>query len=316
MKKLLLSTFIAIPSVLLAQTTILSDNFDSYTAGVSIATASAGLWEPWSGGAGTSEDPLVSSTFANSGANSLNVYNNGPAAYLHDVTLAFPSTYTTGIYEMKLKMYIASGSGGYFNLGGAWVTGGAGYQYGLDVFFNTDGSGNVNLASTGMFTYTQGAWTNISVMVNLNTDMVEIFINSVSAFSGPWTPASGFGVMDVFGYAYTNVANTAEATANFYVDDVELLDWTFVGVNELEKEMNMSILPNPNNGQFNIKMNNVEAGDYNLTITDLVGNIVQTEALNLTGSANLNYDLNVASGIYFVNITNGVYTMQKKFVIE
>jgi hypothetical protein len=315
MKKLLLSTFVALPTVLMAQTLVLSDNFDSYTAGATVAASSAGLWETWTAGA-TSEDPFVSNTFANSAPNSISVYNNGPGAYLHDLVLPTPSTFTTGIYEVKMKYYIETGNGGYFNLGGAWASGGVGYQYGIDVFFNSDGSGNVSTPSNGVFSYTQNAWTNVSVIVNLNTDIVELFINSTSVYSGPWGAASGFGAMDIFGVAYTNATNATETASNFYVDDVELLDWSTVGVNELEKEMNISILPNPNNGNFNLKLNNVQSGDYNVTITDLIGNIVQTEALNLTGSANLNYDLNVASGIYFVEITNGDDAVQKKFVIE
>ncbi len=314
MKKLLLSAFISIPVALMAQTTVLSDNFDSYIAGNTVAASSAGLWETWTGA--SIEDPFVSTTFANSTANSIWVYNNGPGAYLHDLILPTPSTFTTGIYEVKMKFYIESGEGGYFNLGGAWVTGGTGYQYGIDVFFNSDGSGNVSTPSNGVFSYTQNAWTDISVMVNLNTDMVELFINSSSVYSGAWGAASGFGAMDIFGVAYTNATNATETGSSFYVDDVELLDWTFVGVSELENEMSMSIFPNPNDGNFNLKLNHVKTGDYQLTITDLVGKIIQTDELNLSGTINWNYDLNVASGIYFVNITNGEYTMKKKFVIE
>ena len=68
MKKLLLSTFVALPTVLMAQTLVLSDNFESYTSGSTVAASSAGLWESWTAGA-TSDDPFVSYKFANSARN-------------------------------------------------------------------------------------------------------------------------------------------------------------------------------------------------------------------------------------------------------
>lgn len=304
------------PAMMMAQTTLLSDNFDSYTSGATIATASAGLWEPWSGGAGTSEDPFVSNAFSNSPSNSLNVYNNGPAAYLHDVVLAFPSVYTTGSFELKMKYYVPTGSGGYFNMGSTWTTGGAGYQYGIDVFFNADGSGNVNAASTGVFSYTQNAWTDVSVMVNPGTNTCELFINSVSVFSGAWGAASGFGVIDVFGIAFTDATNATQTTANFYVDDVELLDWTGVGIAETNSEMNLNVSPNPNDGQFTINGNGMKTGNYNLNVTDMLGKVVHNETINVSGTINHTLDVNLEAGIYFVNLSDGTTTSTKKIVIR
>lgn len=316
MKKILLTSFLALPAMLMAQTTLSSDNFDSYTSGATIATASAGVWEPWSGGAGTSEDPFVSNTFSNSPSNSLNVYNTGPSAYLHDVVYAFPSTYTTGTYEIRMKYYVAAGSGGYFNLGSVWVTGGAGYQYGMDVFFNGDGSGNVNAASTGVFTYTQNAWTDVSVMVDLGAGTGELFINSVSVFSGPWGASNGFGVMDVFGIAFTDATNATQITANFYVDDVTLLDWSGVGIAETNVDLNMNVFPNPNNGEFTINMTDLKESNYELTITDITGNIVHNESFAVNGSVNKTIDLNVAAGIYFAELNANGNKVVKKLIVE
>lgn len=317
MKKLLLTCFIAVPAMMLAQTTIISDNFDNYTSGNTIGAESAGLWDTWSGGSGTAEDPFVSNTFSSSASNSMNVYNGGAGVYLHDVILPFPSVYTTGIYEFKMKIYIAAGSGGYFNLGSVWTTGGGGYEYGADVYFNTDGSGHISTPSNGVFSYSQDAWTDVSLMVNLGTTSYEVFIdgNSVGVFT--WGAAGGFGVADIFGIAYTNATAATEATSNFYVDDVELLDWTGVGVAEHDLSIAMNVLPNPSNGQFAINLNNIESGNYTLTINDMLGNLVHNEVLNVSrGSTSLKYDLDLNSGFYFVNITNGKYFTTKKIAIK
>lgn len=314
MKKILLSGLVAFPLVTNAQV-IISQDFDNYTSGATIAAASAGVFETWSGGTGTGEDAFVSNAFSNSPSNSLNVYNNGPGAYLHDIVLPFPSTYTTGIYELTMKYYIPTGSGGYFNLGSVWTTGGAGYQYGMDVFFNTDASGNVNTANSNNFTYTQNAWTDIRIIVNLNTGNCELFINSNSIFVGIWNAAGGFGVVDIFGYAYTNTGNTAEATSNFYVDDIVLTNLSTIGIVENNHEININIFPNPSNGNFNISVQNA-TGNYSLTVTDLIGQVVQSQNLTLTETASINYDLNVPSGIYFINLSNENSTIIKKIIIE
>lgn len=313
MKKNLLLPFLMLPSVLVAQTTILSDDFDAYTSGNTLAAESAGLWETWSGTG--AEDPFVSNAFSSSPSNSVNVYNTAPGSYLHDVVLPFPSTYTTGTYEIRMKYYIPAGNAAYFNLGGAWVSGGGGYQYGIDVFFNNDASGNVNTGGTGVFSYTQAAWTDISVMVNLDVDSVEMFINSSSVFSDVWTPASGFGVMDIFGVGYSDATNSTETNANFYVDDVQLLYWSGVGMNDSKSEFNFNVVPNPNNGEFSINLNNLYSSNYTLTVSNVLGNNVFNQNIT-SGTKNLNLDLNVEAGIYMVNVSDGLKNYQKKVIIK
>ncbi|MFZ5552410.1 MAG: T9SS type A sorting domain-containing protein [Bacteroidota bacterium] len=313
MKKQLLTSILLAPGFLMAQTTLISVDFDNLTAGNTVAATSGGTWETWSGT--TPEDAFVSNTYSSSPSNSMNVYNNGPSAYLHDMVLPFPSTYTTGLYEFKFKLYVPSGNGAYFNLGGAWTSGGAGYQYGIDVFFNTDGSGNVNTASTSAFTYTPAAWNDVSVTVNPGAGTSELKINSTSVFTGAWGAASGFGVADIFGIAFTDVTNATQATANFYVDDVILLDWTGVGVAESTTESVLNIFPNPNEGQFTIQMNNAE-GNYSVNVADVLGKVVYSASVNASGLMNHTIDMKAESGIYFVTVSDGKNTIQQKMVVR
>ncbi|MBN4072709.1 T9SS type A sorting domain-containing protein [Crocinitomix catalasitica] len=317
MKRFLLLALIGGSTVMFAQTNLISENFDSYTDGATIAAESAGVWETWSGGVGTPEDAFISTTWASSGANSMWCYNTAPGVYLHDVVLPLPMTYTAGTYEIVMKYYVPAGNGAYFNLGGNWVSGGTGYEYGVDVYFNVDGSGYVNAAGTGPFTYSLDAWTDISCMVDLAANNVEVFIGGTSVFSGAWA-AGGFGVMDIFGVAFTDGTGTTEAVGNFYVDDVEFNEWVAfdVGVDEDVKQLNLSVVPNPNNGQFNIMFKDIEAGDYNLIITDMIGNEVHSEALSVNPSTSVNFDLNLAKGFYFVNVTDGINSATKRFVIQ
>lgn len=318
MKKLLLCACAIAPAFLFGQTTILSENFDAYIAGNTVVSEAPTVWDTWSGGPGSAEDAFVTDSLSSSASNSINITNGGPSAYETDLILAMPALYTTGTYEFKCKIYIPQGNGGYFNLGGPWVSGGAGFEYGVDVFFNVDGSGSVDAPATGVFAYNSSAWNDVSIMIDLDAGTKSVSINGTNVFSAAWGAASGFGVADIFGVAYLDTSSHAAAnqgTANFFIDDVEVIDVT-AGLNENSSEIAMNVVPNPSNGDFAINLNEAAAGDYQMTITDIAGNLIQTEAVSVNGTTTLNVELEVTSGVYFVNLSNGNKSTTKRVMIK
>jgi hypothetical protein len=316
MKKILLYCMVAAPAMFFAQTTILSDNFDSYTVPNTVATASAGLWTTWSGAPGSAEDALVNDSLYSSASNSMFVKNGGPTAFEHDMILPFPSTYTTGIYEFKLKIYVPQGYGGYFNLGGNWASNGAGYQYGGDFYFNEDGSGNVDAASTLPFTYNVADWNDISITVDLGAGTKTLTVNGALIGSNAWGAAAGFGVVDIFGVAYSDATNATLITSNFYVDDVELLDWTGVGLDETSFDANIAVFPNPSKGSFSVELKDALSNAYSVTITDLTGKIITSKSIEANMSTIANFDLQLSQGSYLVNVSNGVNNVVQKLIIQ
>ena len=318
MKKTLLSILAFAPIGLFAQTTVLSDNFDSYTLPATAAGAGSAIWQTWSGGSGTAEDAVLSDSLFSSASNSMYVKNGGPSVYLNDMILAFPSTYTSGVYEFKLKIYVPQGNGGYFNLGGNWVSGGAGFQYGGDFYFNGDGSGTVDAPGTMPFTYNVAAWNNISVMVDLDASpkTKTLKVNGVVVGTNAWGAAAGFGVADIFGVAFSTEALTTQIPAKFYVDDVELLNWTGVGLQENNLDANVSVYPSPNNGQFTIAFNEALSAEYNVTITDLSGKIIETSSVKTAEATQASFDLKVSPGMYLVNISNGTKNTIQKITVQ
>jgi hypothetical protein len=86
-----------------------------------------------------------------------------------------------------------------------------------------------------------------------------------------------------------------------------------VSVNEFEKG-NYSIYPNPNNGTFNLSINNNESGNLNLNVQNVLGQSVYAETLNNVSKLNKQINLsNLESGIYTVTITdvNGLSSTEK-----
>lgn len=314
MKKTLLIGLFAVPAISFGQTTIASDNFDSYTAGGTVAAQSSGLWETWSGT--TPEDAFVSDSVSQSGANSMFVQQTGAGAYLHDMVMAFPSVYTTGRYEWKMSYFVPTGKGAYFNLGSVWNSGGAGYEYGLDVFFNGDGSGFTNSSGAGVFTYTQDEWTAISVMVDLDAGTYDLMINGSSVSTGAWAAASGFGVVDVFGLGYTDGSGSADGLGYFFVDDVELINWTGVGLSESTINPTLNVVPNPSNGNFSINYTDMDMANATVSVIDVLGNVVYSADQAVVGNGSMSFDLNLNNGVYFVTVNQGTDKLMKRVVVR
>ena len=315
MKRNLLCALIAIPAFSFGQTSILSDNFDTYTGGGTVAAQSAGLWETWS--ATLPEDAFVSDSVSASGANSMNVYQTGEDAFLHDMVLPFPAVYTTGQYELTMNYFVPVNRGAYFNLGSVWTSGGAGYQYGVDVFFNADGTGYVSTSGTGVFQYGQDEWTAISVMVDLDAGTYELSLNGESIYSGPWGAALGLGVLDVFGLGYTDGSGAdVNGPGFFYVDDVELLDWSTSGIDENTLNPIFSVVPNPSNGNFTVNYEELDMASAEIQVVDVLGSVVYSSNAQLVGNGSIDFDLNLNTGVYFVRINDGATVLTERVIVK
>jgi subtilisin-like proprotein convertase family protein len=85
-------------------------------------------------------------------------------------------------------------------------------------------------------------------------------------------------------------------------------DEVIVGINE-SLNANLSVYPNPSNGQFIIGLNGVE-GKVIMNIVDMMGRNVYTQAVNVSGTFRQAIDLNIAKGSYLLQIItdNGVAT--------
>lgn len=112
------------------------------------------------------------------------------------------------------------------------------------------------------------------------------------------------------------------------VPDVEAGDWLYttstvmvrlnfdpnvVSVNEFIKG-NYNIYPNPNNGTFNLSINNIKSTDLIVNIQNVLGQSVYSEALNNVSQLNKQINLsNLDSGIYTVTISdkNGLSSSEK-----
>ena len=90
-----------------------------------------------------------------------------------------------------------------------------------------------------------------------------------------------------------------------------------LGVNEFSLEDSFVVYPNPNNGEFNVKLKSNSNQDINIQVFDIRGRSVLNQTYNNTRDFNQNINLNNAqSGMYLLNVSDGERTATKKIIIE
>lgn len=96
------------------------------------------------------------------------------------------------------------------------------------------------------------------------------------------------------------------------LDDINISDHT--SLNEEELNSAVSIYPNPNNGEFDLTIDNAKINQINVSVFDVYGRLVYNNTLtNKINRIQLN---NIASGVYSVRITNKSQTVTKKIIIN
>lgn len=90
-----------------------------------------------------------------------------------------------------------------------------------------------------------------------------------------------------------------------------------LNINEVTSQLELNLYPNPNNGTFNITMNNVQSGMVEVDVYDLNGRMIFEKQFSSTQIFNEQINLNkVQSGVYFVRVKDGFRQIIKKIVVE
>ena len=91
-----------------------------------------------------------------------------------------------------------------------------------------------------------------------------------------------------------------------------------VSVKEIFPKINMNIFPNPSNGEVNIFLNTLNAEDYNVSVVNILGEIVEDiKQKNISNESNLKIDLsNRPKGVYFISVKTKSSFITKRIVIQ
>ena len=91
-----------------------------------------------------------------------------------------------------------------------------------------------------------------------------------------------------------------------------------VALNELLKLLghkSLNISPNPSNGNFAINFND-SFDNAAMTITNMMGSVVYSEALFSVSNSTQNFDLDLNSGVYLVKVADDANEFTTRVVIK
>jgi hypothetical protein len=144
-----------------------------------------------------------------------------------------------------------------------------------------------------------------------------------SAGAGNYIPVLntlvGIGGNSQVKFRFAFKSNGTNENDGFALDEFLLASPLFTGVrnNSLNGE-SFGLYPNPTRDNVTISFNNVETGNYNLTIEDVKGQKVVNEVIAVKNS-NSTKKVNTSQfekGVYFVRLINGSTIVTKKLVVN
>jgi hypothetical protein len=217
MRRFLLSAVAVLFAVAsFSQTVLYQDDFESYTVGSYLAASSPDWWTTWSGAPGTGEDAIISDDYGHTPTKSALVDETGGATDL----IFKMGNKTSGVYNVNFYVYIATGFAGYYNFQHFESPG---IEWAFEVYFNTDGTGDVNAGATGSstFTFPHDTWVYVENFIDLDNDWAILTIDGVEvqAWQFSLQASGGAGTKQLGGIDFFAGAQGSDNPA-YYLDDM------------------------------------------------------------------------------------------------
>ena len=97
------------------------------------------------------------------------------------------------------------------------------------------------------------------------------------------------------------------------------MDFSPASLNEAGNVFGMEVFPNPANAEANVTFNLNNTADVNITVTDLSGKVVYSNALGNVAAGKSEVSLNTAAlsnGVYMINVAVDNAVSTQKLVIR
>jgi hypothetical protein len=201
---------------------LIFEPFEEYTANDYLVqqAVSQGIdfWTTWDNAPGSATDPMVSDDVAYEGSNSMVIEG------LNDAVMLLGDK-TSGKYAFKFYVYIPTGYYGYFNV--LQEFNGANSQWGMQAYFDAGGLGTVDAGGqgAGTFSYNYDTWINVNMIIDLNLDWAEMYVDGNMVVEWQWSTGSfGTGTLNQLGAA-DFYAWDVNGTPKAYFDNIELTEF-------------------------------------------------------------------------------------------
>ncbi|MFD2542650.1 reprolysin-like metallopeptidase [Lacinutrix gracilariae] len=115
---------------------------------------------------------------------------------------------------------------------------------------------------------------------------------------------------------FGGTASSCENSHDAEVEDYTVNVLTSLSVQEFATDA-VSVFPNPNNGEFTIKLNSTSGNNIGVVVYDIRGRKVYNNSFINTSSFNQTINLgDVESGVYLLNVTDGARGITKKIIVN
>jgi hypothetical protein len=292
---------------------IYSTDFENYTAGELLACQDSANWTTFSlTPCDSIEDAYISTNYANSGTKSLVILPG-------DDIIKLLGNLTSGKWHISFDVFFPTGKAGYFNILASFYP--LPYEWGLEVYFDDGGIGNVNAGGTNaaFFAFSYDTWFPVEVIVNLALDLAELRVNNTSIHMWQWTlGATGGGCSLMLG-----AVNFYGAYPNneMYVDNFWFGDFPVSVESEIIKPLGFSLeqnYPNPFNPVTTIRYQIPELSFVTLKVYDVLGNEIITLVNEEIAVGSYEVEFNakgLTSGVYFYILKTGNYFQSRKMIL-
>ena len=188
------------PSLDCNETPVVSENIDNYTAGEPVAIQSD-VWATWDGGEeGGALDAPVSTEQAASEPNSIHLVGGASVDILANL-----GNQTEGKWDLRFKIYVPAGMAAYYNIQDNENS--TPNQWNLEVSFNADGTLGEDVTGS----YTQDAWVDVVMIIDLDNDFAELIIEGESVYTWVYEAAWKIGSLNFF---------PRDASDEYFIDDL------------------------------------------------------------------------------------------------
>ena len=228
MKKLVfiwvMSALALFSNTVLGQEIIVQEDFELYTVDQKLVEQAANLgntnWQVWGVAPGGPADPLVKSV------------EGTKAVYVEvgqdPVLLTNGELYKDGAFSVEWDFYVETGKLGYFNVLKKYD--GANSVWGTQLYLFENGTGTLDAgkASVTTFSYTQGAWNQFKVDIDLDNDWATVYVNGTMIVEWEWSKGC-FGdyeeptlaAMNFYGIAGSELEPAHPGVpTGFYIDNI------------------------------------------------------------------------------------------------
>jgi hypothetical protein len=90
-----------------------------------------------------------------------------------------------------------------------------------------------------------------------------------------------------------------------------------ISVDEAFMNGSLSIYPNPTRGLCNVEFATEQAQDVEITIVNMLGQVVSTDVVEVNGVYNNQFDLsNESAGVYFITFTTDEGVLTQRITVE